>query len=82
MERKLVEKEICPCCKNAFDCSKSKQCWCFEHAISSEMLEALEKEYDGCLCAGCLGRFLGQWQEAGDREHSAEGRRQKALGRG
>lgn len=57
MGRNLIEKDICPSCYNAFDCSKSKRCWCFEHDVLSEKLEELEKEYDGCLCPACMEKF-------------------------
>ena len=51
---KLVEKEVCPRCKQKFDCSKSNKCWCFEIGLETEQLEKLGNEYDGCLCKNCI----------------------------
>lgn len=46
--------EACPHCGKRFHCSKSGKCWCFEVAVSPEILEEIGKKYDHCLCPSCL----------------------------
>lgn len=49
------EKKVCESCKNEFDCGASVgKCWCFDVALSQEILAQLKNDFRNCLCNNCL----------------------------
>jgi len=54
---KNQEPSICPRCGKQFSCSKSGKCWCYEVILSLDVLEAIEEQFDSCLCPKCLGEL-------------------------
>lgn len=38
-------------------CSEQPGCWCEGLSIDVVVLEQLKKEFDNCLCPGCLGQY-------------------------
>ncbi|HEV7804679.1 MAG TPA: cysteine-rich CWC family protein [Solirubrobacteraceae bacterium] len=53
-----VPPDRCPRCGGAFACEiATGACWCAELTLSPARQAELATEYDGCLCAGCLGEI-------------------------
>ncbi len=45
----------CPRCGGGFHCgAKDDRCDCFDLRLSEALREKLAREYEGCLCLGCL----------------------------
>jgi len=45
----------CPRCGGAFGCAiGTGSCWCAGESLTSEHLEHLAAQFDGCLCPACL----------------------------
>ncbi|HQQ11522.1 MAG TPA: cysteine-rich CWC family protein [Bacteroidales bacterium] len=53
----LIEDERCPRCGEAFHCSKSGKCWCFEVSTTVSLLEEVQRTYNSCLCPKCLNEL-------------------------
>nr|NQU93323.1 cysteine-rich CWC family protein [Bacteroidota bacterium] len=51
---KVNEPAICPKCGEAFCCSPSGKCWCYEVLIPPDKLNELNDTYNSCLCKDCL----------------------------
>jgi hypothetical protein len=45
----------CPACHADLDCAAdAPACWCQGVDLAPEVLAALARQYDGCLCLNCL----------------------------
>jgi len=54
---KNLDPSSCPKCGEAFHCSTSSKCWCYEIDVPADTMEKLQEEYDGCLCPDCLKEY-------------------------
>lgn len=46
---------ICESCGERFQCgAQTGACWCFEVNLNPELLSEINREYNNCLCRGCI----------------------------
>ena len=50
------EPKACPRCGNGFECRLGSihRCQCVDVVLSDRLREWIAREYDDCLCRGCL----------------------------
>lgn len=53
-----IDKIVCEACGEEFSCgANAEKCWCFAVELKAEILAELQKNFNRCLCANCLGKL-------------------------
>ena len=53
-----MSNKACSKCSTVFECSNDKAgCWCEALTIDIKTLNEIKKQYENCLCPGCLKEY-------------------------
>jgi len=58
MSAQALSAKLCSRCSADFSCGAAGgHCWCFDIAITPQIMERLREDFTDCLCAKCLSQL-------------------------